>query len=241
MTFQDKPGQGKAGRERIMAKVRAGVAHGSPVINEGTEAERRATVAARLAAPRRHLVPERVAGKSPLELAAVLQRWIEMAGGELTTVAADAELPAAISNFLRRHNLPQRVRLGADPRLAALPWPSSAQLEIAHGPAQRTDTTGVTHALAAVAETGTLVVASGADNPVTLSFLPENNVVVVRRGDIVGPLEDAVARLRGSGSATGAMPRTLNLISGPSRSADIGGIPVLGAHGPKRLCVIVVG
>lgn len=228
-------------RARILAKVRAGVAHGSPVVNEGTEAERRATVAARLAAPRRHLVPERVAGKSPSELAAVLQRWIEMAGGELTTVATDAELPAAIAGFLRRHNLPQRIRIGADHRLASLPWPSAPQLEIARGPAERTDMTGVTHALAAVSETGTLVVASGADNPVTLSFLPENNVVVVQRGDIVGPLEDAVARLRASGSATGAMPRTLNLISGPSRSADIGGIPVLGAHGPKRLCVIVVG
>lgn len=228
-------------RERIMAKVRAGVAAGSPVVNEGTETERRATVAARLADHQRHLVPERVAGKTPLQLAAVLQRWIELAGGELLTVPTGAGVPAAISGFLRRHNLPQRIRIGADARLVGLPWSGEVQLEIARGPADRADTTGITHALAAVAETGTLVVASGADNPVTLSFLPENNIVVVERHDIVGPLEDAVARLRAGGSAAGGMPRTLNLISGPSRSADIGGIPVLGAHGPKRLCVIVVG
>jgi L-lactate dehydrogenase complex protein LldG len=232
-------------RDRILSKVRAGVASGSPVVNEGTEAERRATVAARLAGHVRHLVPERVAGKSAVELAAVLQRWIEMAGGELTAVASPAELPAAIAGYLRRHNLPQRVRIGADARLTGLAWASEPQLDVVSGPAERSDMTGVTHALAAVAETGTLVVTSGADNPVTLSFLPENNIVVVQRGDIVGPLEDAMARLReagsGAGSATGAMPRTLNLISGPSRSADIGGIPVLGAHGPKRLCVMVVG
>lgn len=228
-------------RDGILAKVRAGVASGSPVVNEGTEAERRATVATRLAGHQRHLVPERVAGKSPAELAAVLQRWIEMAGGEMTAVATTAELPAAITGYLRRHNLPQRVRIGADAFLAGLPWSGEAHLDVARGPAERTDVTGVTHALAAVAETGTLVVASGADNPVTLSFLPETNIVVVQRGDIVGPLEDAVARLRAGGSAAGAMPRTLNLISGPSRSADIGGIPVLGAHGPKRLCVLVVG
>ena len=228
-------------RASIMAKVRAGVAAGSPVVNEGTEAERRATVAARLAGHQRHLVPERVTGKSPQELAAVLQRWVEMAGGELVAVASPSELPAAIAGYLRRHNLPQRVRIGADARLVDLTWSGEAQLDVARGPAERTDMTGVTHALAAVAETGTLVVASGADNPVTLSFLPENNIVVVQRGDIVGPLEDAVARLRTGGSGAGAMPRTLNLISGPSRSADIGGIPVLGAHGPKRLCVMVVG
>jgi L-lactate utilization protein LutC len=36
------------------------------------------------------------------------------------------------------------------------------------------------------------------------------------------------------------MPRTLNFISGPSRTADIGGKLVVGAHGPQRLCVIIV-
>ncbi len=37
-----------------------------------------------------------------------------------------------------------------------------------------------------------------------------------------------------------AMPRSLNFISGPSRTGDIGGRIVLGAHGPRRLAVIVV-
>jgi L-lactate dehydrogenase complex protein LldG len=37
------------------------------------------------------------------------------------------------------------------------------------------------------------------------------------------------------------MPRTLNLVSGPSRTADIGGRIVIGAHGPRRLMVVIVG
>jgi L-lactate dehydrogenase complex protein LldG len=37
------------------------------------------------------------------------------------------------------------------------------------------------------------------------------------------------------------MPRSLNLISGPSRTGDIGGRIVLGAHGPRRLCIVIVG
>jgi L-lactate dehydrogenase complex protein LldG len=63
----------------------------------------------------------------------------------------------------------------------------------------------------------------------------------VARNDVVGPLEDALVKVRARPEAAAGMPRTLNLISGPSRSADIGGVPVLGAHGPRRLCVIVVG
>jgi L-lactate dehydrogenase complex protein LldG len=228
-------------RDRIMAKVRAGVAAGQPVASAEAEAERRANVAERLAAHRRHLIPARVAGKDGQALVAEMRRWLEAAGAEMIEVASAADVPRAVAEFLRRHNLPQRVRMGADPRLGAMPWQSVGPLDIVRGTADRADTASVTHALAAVAETGTLVVPSGPDNPVTLSFLPENNVIVVARGDVVGPLEDAVSRLRGAASGAPAMPRTLNLISGPSRSADIGGIPVLGAHGPKRFAVIVVG
>lgn len=217
--------------------MRTGVAAGAPVPPD--ESLRRATVKRRLAEPAAHLVPARAAGKEPSALVDILRRWLELAGGEIMH-AADAEaVPAAVADFLRRHNLPQRVRMGDDARLAAMPWKAQAQMQVDAGPAARTDVASVTHALAAVAETATMVLPSGPDNPVTLSFLPENNVIVVASGDIVGTLEEAWRRLRAT--AGGAMPRTLNLISGPSRSADIGGIPVLGAHGPKRLCVVVVG
>jgi L-lactate dehydrogenase complex protein LldG len=225
-------------RDTILGKVRDGVRDGEPM-SASDEHQRRATVAARLAKPVRNLVPERASAKSQDELVALLKRWLEMAGGELTSVVSAGDVPRAVADFLRRHNLPQKVRIGGDQRLAAVPWRDEGQLEIAYGPAAASDTASVTHALAAIAETATVMVPSGPENPVTLSFLPENNIVLVARDDIVGPLEDAIARLRGRFG--GAMPRTVNLISGPSRSADVGGIPVLGAHGPKRLCVIVVG
>lgn len=223
-------------REKILAKVRSGVAAGAPVAFD--EVERRATVEQRIARHPGHLVPARAAGKPPEELVEILKRWLELAGGELLKAADPAAVPVVIAGFLRRHNLPLRVRMGADQRLARMPWQAEPHMQVDHGPADRNDVTGITHALAAVAETATMVMPSGADNPVTLSFLPENNVIVVARGDIVGALEDVWVRLRTE--TNGAMPRTLNLISGPSRSADIGGIPVLGAHGPKRLCVVVV-
>ena len=228
-------------RENILAKVRAGVASGQPVNTDETEAERRATVANRLSERRTHLVPARVKDKADADLPGIMRRWLELAGAEMIETRAAADVPAAVAEFLRRHNVPQIVRMGSDPRLGAMPWGSQGQLAVSQGPADAQVPASVTHALAAVAETGTMVVPSGADNPVTLSFLPENNIVVVDRRDIVGPLEQAIARVRAANGSGAAMPRTLNLISGPSRSADIGGIPVLGAHGPRRLCVIVVG
>lgn len=221
-------------RDKIMGKVRAGVGA------KTDDARRRAGVERRLSECDRHLIPSRAAGKSSSELVAILRQWLEAASGKVLEAASEAAVPRAVSEFLREHNLPARIRLGNDAYLATIPWTSEQALTLEQGRAQASDTTGITHALAAVAESGTMVVASGADNPVTLSFLPEANIVIVRRADVVGPLEDAIGRVR-TEMGNGTMPRTLNLISGPSRSADIGGIPVLGAHGPRHLCVIVVG
>ena len=85
---------------------------------------------------------------------------------------------------------------------------------------------------------GTLVLASGADNPVN-SYLPETHIVVVEDKDLVGGYEGAWDKIRARFGRR-AMPRTVNLVSGPSRTADIGGQLVMGAHGPRRLCVILV-
>jgi L-lactate dehydrogenase complex protein LldG len=98
----------------------------------------------------------------------------------------------------------------------------------------------VSHAFAGVAETGTLVLTSGADNPTSLNFLPDNHIVVIDAKDVAGDYESVWQRLREKfGEAV--MPRTANLITGPSRSADIEQTLILGAHGPRRLHVIVVG
>jgi L-lactate dehydrogenase complex protein LldG len=90
-----------------------------------------------------------------------------------------------------------------------------------------------------VAETGTLVLASGPHNPVTLAFVPDTHLVVVRNETIVGGYEEA-CKLVEAELGPSVLPRTLNLISGPSRTGDIGGRIVMGAHGPRRLAVILV-
>jgi len=98
----------------------------------------------------------------------------------------------------------------------------------------------VSHAFGGVAETGTLVLTSGQDNPTSLNFLPDNHIVVIEAKDIAGDYESIWPRLREK-FGDGLMPRAVNLITGPSRSADIEQTLILGAHGPRRLHVILVG
>ena len=76
----------------------------------------------------------------------------------------------------------------------------------------------------------------GPDNPVTLTFLGETHFVAIRASEIQGGLDDVWAHLR----ASGLDPRTVNLVTGPSRSADIGQTLQLGAHGPVALHVFVI-
>jgi L-lactate dehydrogenase complex protein LldG len=61
--------------------------------------------------------------------------------------------------------------------------------------------------------------------------------VVLQAATIVAAFEDAHALLL---AGAGALPRTLNLVSGASRTGDIGGRIVMGAHGPRRLAVFLV-
>ena len=81
--------------------------------------------------------------------------------------------------------------------------------------------------------------ASGGANPASLAFLPELHIVALAREDIVASFEDAFARL--AAAYPDRLPRAVSLVSGASRTGDIGGKIVRGAHGPRRLAVILYG
>lgn len=220
-------------RNTVLGRIREKLSNGAP------EPNRSAAVAERLGLKDSHLLPERIR-KEQDDLEALFGAHLRGQSASVVKVAGDADIPAAIANWLRSANLPMRLRMGGDGRLASLPWSNEPALTLEGGRAVPEDEVGLSHAVAGVAETGTLVLASGTANPVTLNFMPENHVVVVRAKDIVGPYETAFEKVRAIYGA-GVMPRTLNMISGPSRTGDIGGRLVMGAHGPKRMCVIIVG
>jgi L-lactate dehydrogenase complex protein LldG len=219
-------------RDAIFASIRRSLSVG-PV-----DAPRRDAVAARLAQAPVGIVPRRGQGEAAERLA-TFRSEAERVQATVAEVATAADVPAEIARFLSENNLPAALRFGDDARLADMPWAATG-LEIARGPSEGDDLNAVSAAFAAVAETGTLVLVSGPDNPTTLNFLPDNHFVVVFAADVVADAESVFSRLKAVYGA-GALPRTVNFITGPSRSADIEQTLLLGAHGPRRLHVVVVG
>jgi L-lactate dehydrogenase complex protein LldG len=219
-------------REAVLARIRRSLGV------SGADPARRAAVAERLEkTPRGPDTPE-----GRLDRAARLRLFMENAESvkaSVTRVATPAQVPAAVAEYLRRNNLPATIRHGDDPRLKALPWRTTPQLTVASGKAEPGDATGLSHADAGVAESGSVILASGPDNPTTLNFLPENHVVVVAASDLVGDYESGFERLRARHPGP-LLPRAVNFITGPSRSADIEQTVQFGAHGPRRLHIILV-
>ena len=140
---------------------------------------------------------------------------VEAAAGTVEEIPRAADVPGAITAFLRSHNLPMRVRRGEDPRLTAMPWGKERTLEVSVGASNGHDLVAVSHALGGVAKLGTLMLTSGADNPTTLIFLPDTHLVVVDAKDVAGDYETLWQRLR-ERYGEGVLPRTVNLITGPS-------------------------
>ncbi len=94
---------------------------------------------------------------------------------------------------------------------------------------------GLTGALAAVAETGTLALPGAPGMPLTASLLPEMHLVVLRENDIHQNLPE-VLNMREVREAP-----AVALISGPSRTADIEMTLTIGVHGPGEVRVFCVG
>lgn len=204
----------------------------------GTEATRHQVVANRMVNAPISILPARgqVDGAARL---ALFQRMAEAAQASVSVVINPSEVPGEVARVLRDANLPATLRMGDDPRLAAMPW-SDTTLEISRGPSRGGDLNAVSHALAGVAETGTMVLTSGADNPSTLNFLPDNHIIVVSADEIARDYESVWATLR-TRFGKGILPRTVNWITGPSRSGDIEQKLLLGAHGPRKVHIVIVG
>jgi L-lactate dehydrogenase complex protein LldG len=204
----------------------------------GNEVERNARVDDRLRRAPKGIIPAR--GRlPPAERLALFVAMAEKVSATVQRVAESDDVPGAVADYLRGHNLPATVKMGDDPLLAGLPW-ELTQIEVRRGPSDGNDAVGLSHAFAGVAESGTLMLASGRDNPTTLNFLPETHVVVLNADDVVGDYEAAWGKLRAI-VGKGQMPRTVNMVTGPSRSGDIEQTILLGAHGPRRLHIIVMG
>lgn len=166
------------------------------------------------------------------------QRFIEKvqaAAGTLQHIPSGGNIVDAITGFLQSNALPQSLVLANHPLLNAIDWPH----EITHATrvAHAKDQCSVTVAFAGIAETGSLVMLSGPDTPTSLNFLPDNFIAILKRERIFPHIEDAWDLIR---KECNAMPRAINLVTGPSRTADVEQKIQLGAHGPRRLHILML-
>ena len=97
---------------------------------------------------------------------------------------------------------------------------------------------GITACDALIAQTGSILLTSTSGGGRTLSVLPPHHVVLATHAQLLPDLSagyELIAAKYGK-----AMPSFITLITGPSRTGDIERILVLGAHGPKKLTVVII-
>lgn len=208
-------------REDILGRIRAGLGRGA--------------LEAAIGDPEPGPVPARgqVAGEARIDLFGALA---EAVSATVARVDRLAELPGAVADYLASQNLAAAVLATPDAVFDRVPWGEREALEVRRGAPGKDDAVVLSCAFAAVAETGSLLMIGEAANPHLASFVPETAIVVVFAERIVGTFEEAWARVR----AAGPLPHALCFVTGPSRTGDIGLRIEVGAHGPRRLHIVIV-
>lgn len=227
-----------AHRETVLGRVRRAL--GRPSVGDDPVGERAA--ADRVRTPRPNTIPMRAQLQQP-QLGALFDEMVRASGATLERVADVDAVPAALARWCAEAGVDASAVVAPASPLAGLDW-SGAGVAVETRAVRSGDPVGLSTAAGGMAETGTLAVLSGPENPVLGNFLPEAHVVVLRASDVVGTPEDHWGRLRDQRADPDddapLLPRTVNWITGPSRTGDIEMTMTFGAHGPVRLHVLVV-
>lgn len=157
----------------------------------------------------------------------------QRAGAHVVYLHAMDDVPKAVSGVLQEVGV-SRLKIAPHTELQAMDW---STMDVKFGMGSGDDKAGLSMAYAGVAETGTLVLCSGPQTPTTLNFLPDTHMVVLRTSLLEASYEDVWTHLRADKVR---LPRTVNWITGPSRTADIEQTILMGAHGPRKLVIVLV-
>jgi L-lactate dehydrogenase complex protein LldG len=223
-------------RDAIFGAIRRGLRRG-PLPDDMTLG-----LYARLNAHPRHLIPARSRLPHP-EQVALFIRNLEKEFGTCTRVPNADDVPGAVADYIASQNLPSDIAIAPHPELRAIAWSNRPMLQLREGRAQASDLVAVQHGYLGIAETGTLMLPASPTRPTTLNLLCDSEIVVLRASRVTGAYEEAwdILRQEREGMVEGNyLPRNVMLVTGPSRSADIESTLELGAHGPRRLHVVLI-
>lgn len=215
-------------RENILARIRRAQGRSGDAPTAAELAQAREAIA------RHEVGPQPPFAHAPDRLAQ-FRKECERLGTTHAALASEADIPREVARYLASGGLAPGIAGWHE--FAALDW-AGAGIAFRDAPATGEDRTGITGSFCAIAETGTALLLSSPATPKVTALLPETHVCVVRAGRLVDTMEDAFALMR---REVGEPPRAVFFVSGPSRTADIEQTIVIGAHGPYRVHVIVVG
>ena len=155
--------------------------------------------------------------------------------GTFERITSIGAIVGAFERYLRCYSLTSNILVGVGKMLDLVEWPESWQVD--RRPAVVSDRVTVSEAFAGIAETGTLVFLQSPQAPTSHLFLAEDHLVVLDTTKIVKYQEEVWRRLR---SEVSKFPRTVNFITGPSKTGDVEQTIEYGAHGPRRLHLLLV-
>lgn len=221
----------RAARAEILARLRRSLGREDATAEEAA----RQAALARIRQPGPATIPAR----ADLDLEGRIGLFAHMAetvSARVERLGHYADVGPAVIAHLREHNLPMRLVMATDPLLERVPFDTEL-LEIRSGAAADADEVSLTTAFAGIAETGTLMMTSAPETPTMLNFLPDDAIVVLPSARVLRAYEDGWQRLN---AEQGTLPRSINFVTGPSRTGDIEQKILLGAHGPRRLLILLV-
>ena len=220
-------------RDNVLQTVRKALGRGELSVKKKQKLIERFTTGKANLIPKRSKRSHQSQIEQFMEMARSVQASVDLVGDA-------SEVPSAISDFLTNNNLTSDIVMAPDSNLDRYPWQDRPLLNIRRDKANDKDEVSVTSASMGFSETGTLMLLSSSDRPSTLNFLPETHIVILRSEDITGSYEEGWKLLQGQEDSQFQMPRTVNFITGPSRTGDIEQTMQLGAHGPRRLHIVIV-
>jgi L-lactate dehydrogenase complex protein LldG len=169
-------------RDQILGGIRRSLHRGA------VEGDAAAPLEQGLASPPRGAIPARTQGLDQNGLLDLFERYAIEVAASVTRVAKLDDVPEAVAGFLAQNNLPAEMAMAPDPLLDRIPWDKRPLLRIRKGRSDGRDPVGLSAAFTGIAETATLMLASGPESPSTLNFLPDTHVVVLPAGRVVGPM-----------------------------------------------------
>lgn len=213
------------GRERILARIRQGLRAPAPhhAGAQPAAAQARAYFPA-IDDPWQRFLAECQTNKTEI----LLTRNTEETAARLAEVLA--QLPEG-GVFMQDETSLRHLAQSLDTQGAGRNWFWSSQ-----GGPRPDHAAGISRCEALVAMTGSLLFSSRCGGR-AVSVLPPCHIVITQRRQLTVDVEEALQRLQAEGVADSLS--YVGLVTGPSRTADIERIVVMGAHGPMRLIVII--